>query len=317
MNFIRFNAEEMVEETGQAPVRAYYCETCCGWHVTSRGCAAKLYSRLCAINRKVGRLLKGERFAEAARMLSHAEEIADDYAARCFLSEQEEKAVEGLKRVRYKLHAARYHYFRARSKEFNETSRFSIVDLEHNPHEIEVVQTTLNTEQGRMEYQVRPFLLYKEEGKFVYAIIRHKMSRQDLAQLQEDNLLSDEESFESYSRHSLDIVGVKRDDEVVHEFQYGSLQSFLHGDILLCRIKGTALRLFIKNSNATKPKYHNVRHYDYWIKIGDRNVRFFGGNGNNYTCLVTSREIAQDRTIKVVCRVPKRKLEELKAKLEA
>lgn len=31
----RFNAGEILEETGKAPVRSYYCPLCCGYHVTS------------------------------------------------------------------------------------------------------------------------------------------------------------------------------------------------------------------------------------------------------------------------------------------
>ena len=34
-NFIRFNADEILEETGKAPIRSYYCEMCAGWHITS------------------------------------------------------------------------------------------------------------------------------------------------------------------------------------------------------------------------------------------------------------------------------------------
>lgn len=34
-NFIRFNADEIMDETGKAPVRSYYCSLCGGWHVTS------------------------------------------------------------------------------------------------------------------------------------------------------------------------------------------------------------------------------------------------------------------------------------------
>ena len=33
--FIRFNGDEILEESGRAPVRSYYCRLCCGWHVTS------------------------------------------------------------------------------------------------------------------------------------------------------------------------------------------------------------------------------------------------------------------------------------------
>ena len=41
-NFIRFNAQEIIETTGYAHVRAYYCSGCGGWHVTSQ---AKQYKR--------------------------------------------------------------------------------------------------------------------------------------------------------------------------------------------------------------------------------------------------------------------------------
>lgn len=34
-NFIKFNADEIMEETGRAPNRVYYCSCCGGYHVTS------------------------------------------------------------------------------------------------------------------------------------------------------------------------------------------------------------------------------------------------------------------------------------------
>ena len=34
LNFIRFNAEEINDENGYAPKRAYYCSSCGAWHVT-------------------------------------------------------------------------------------------------------------------------------------------------------------------------------------------------------------------------------------------------------------------------------------------
>jgi hypothetical protein len=34
-NFIKFNSEEIHEETGYSPQRSYYCLFCGGWHVTS------------------------------------------------------------------------------------------------------------------------------------------------------------------------------------------------------------------------------------------------------------------------------------------
>lgn len=34
-NFIKFNSSEMMEESGKAPIRSYYCEICGGYHVTN------------------------------------------------------------------------------------------------------------------------------------------------------------------------------------------------------------------------------------------------------------------------------------------
>ena len=35
LNFMKFNNEKIKEETGKAPVRAYYCKSCGGYHLTS------------------------------------------------------------------------------------------------------------------------------------------------------------------------------------------------------------------------------------------------------------------------------------------
>ena len=34
--FLKYNADAIEEETGKRPVRAYYCNHCCGWHLTSK-----------------------------------------------------------------------------------------------------------------------------------------------------------------------------------------------------------------------------------------------------------------------------------------
>lgn len=35
LNFIKFNKEEILDENGIAPQRAYFCKCCAGWHVSS------------------------------------------------------------------------------------------------------------------------------------------------------------------------------------------------------------------------------------------------------------------------------------------
>lgn len=36
LKFIELNAEYIESQTGKRPVRAYYCKSCCAWHLTSR-----------------------------------------------------------------------------------------------------------------------------------------------------------------------------------------------------------------------------------------------------------------------------------------
>ena len=51
--FIKYNSEECRQENGYAPIRAYYCQACCGWHLSSR---AKLYQTKQGMKKKIVRL---------------------------------------------------------------------------------------------------------------------------------------------------------------------------------------------------------------------------------------------------------------------
>ena len=50
-NFIKFNSSEIMEESGKAPIRSYYCEICGGYHVTSNN--SKTYAEWLDIRDKV------------------------------------------------------------------------------------------------------------------------------------------------------------------------------------------------------------------------------------------------------------------------
>ena len=36
LKYIEFNADKIEEQNGYAPIRAYWCSSCGGWHVTSQ-----------------------------------------------------------------------------------------------------------------------------------------------------------------------------------------------------------------------------------------------------------------------------------------
>lgn len=45
-NFLRYNADDIYNETGRKPIRAYYCMVCGGWHVTSLAESPHCVSRM-------------------------------------------------------------------------------------------------------------------------------------------------------------------------------------------------------------------------------------------------------------------------------
>lgn len=77
--FIKFNSEEMIETTGLAPVRSYYCQLCCGWHVTSNSSlelGEKLNKRDSNLIGKIDRQINKKRKVEEIRR------ITNDYSSR-------------------------------------------------------------------------------------------------------------------------------------------------------------------------------------------------------------------------------------------
>lgn len=50
--FLEWNADDMFRNTGYKPVRAYYCQSCQGWHVTKHG-NEEFYSQRNSMNAKV------------------------------------------------------------------------------------------------------------------------------------------------------------------------------------------------------------------------------------------------------------------------
>ena len=52
LNFIKFNADDIEDNSGKRPIRAYYCDSCCGWHVTSSSETSK--RKITRTNRVIG-----------------------------------------------------------------------------------------------------------------------------------------------------------------------------------------------------------------------------------------------------------------------
>ena len=116
--FIAFNGDEILEETGKAPVRSYYCRLCCGWHVTSNPSEDEGKELDALDQARVNRIDKVLRDKEKAKEVKQAgAEAIDkmfDEVGQLLLNLEIYKADKLLKETMYGLYVARRHYPRWR-----------------------------------------------------------------------------------------------------------------------------------------------------------------------------------------------------------
>lgn len=99
LTFIKFNGQEMIEETGYAPTRAYFCIACNGYHVTSSSHNLNIKSPTekivedfkdvagkQKIQNEKHKALKKERDAEHSRILQSINELCESVESQLSLS---------------------------------------------------------------------------------------------------------------------------------------------------------------------------------------------------------------------------------------
>lgn len=81
LKFIEYNSAEIIKEGGYAPKRAYYCDLCCGWHVTSR----KNYCRKSFNRRVVDNIIEMQKAADEkkAKKAMNVENESADKRPKC------------------------------------------------------------------------------------------------------------------------------------------------------------------------------------------------------------------------------------------
>lgn len=70
-NFMTFNSDVILEETGKAPVRSYFCEVCGGYHVTSNPSVEEGERMDCAIKNRIRQFREASINAEDVKCLRH------------------------------------------------------------------------------------------------------------------------------------------------------------------------------------------------------------------------------------------------------
>lgn len=99
-NFIKFNSSEMLAEGGVAPVRAYYCEACGGWHVTSTKSPFAHITRISCTNNRARYFLKQGNIKEAAKELAKAQALWVEVVKKERVNHQLERVIKEIQKTR-------------------------------------------------------------------------------------------------------------------------------------------------------------------------------------------------------------------------
>ena len=100
--FLKYNADAIEDETGKRPVRAYYCNHCCGWHLTSKPnsygridlikrygpeVGQKIYNIICPLITKGSTITEGlsRKIKELRHILNY--EVINSTRCKCLINE--------------------------------------------------------------------------------------------------------------------------------------------------------------------------------------------------------------------------------------
>ena len=262
LNFIKFNYDEILEESGKAPDRAYYCSACGGWHVTSK--------KLPFSNRR-----------KMKEMLTIAvQHLKDNKLTHC---------------MRFLIYANYYKERITRNNDGVEDASNQIGDMMNKVNK--KLDWSLNhpnpPQINKPDFE--PFLIHQHDGNYVYAINRCKLLEEDMDSLQ----LQDGDEVRNLFLHKLNIVDITKDADpsIFKKNYYQSVEDLFEGDLFGYWIQGRRLFVLVGSPKKANSKYLTPQHHTYWIKMGERTVRFFAGTKTRFACLFTKRQMERNDLI--------------------
>ena len=103
--------------------------------------------------------------------------------------------------------------------------------------------------------------------------------------------------------HSLNMVEIKHTIEDINKNQYEHVEDIFQGEVIEKWISGTKLRVAERVKKSPQFIYNKRSHFDYWIKIGDRNVHFYLGKSFKYTCYVSTNPLDTTKPFYVYAKI--------------
>ena len=291
INFIKFNSDEIKNESGIAPKRVYFCKSCGGWHVTSSVRPVSERRKIRNLIGKAYRLLGEMHWSQARRFLCYAEDSLRIVKERLLPSPFDDHLKSEISKAKKKLDN-----FVVKCKEKTSSSGpspiFKFLDLNYNCIELEVEGMCDDLENEGTVYAVHPKLLAQYDNKFFYVICSSRLNAEELQVTKKLNGLDEEDdSIQTFVCHSLNMVEIKHSFISNCKNQYVNVADAFEGDIIAMWKSGMQLRVVERVYKSSKYKYFRFTHLDYWIMLAGRNIHFYLGRPIKYTCVVSTASL--------------------------
>ena len=297
INFIKFNSDDIKNDSGIAPTRAYYCKSCGGWHVTSRVRPLSERERVRKFIGKAYRLLGEKHWPRAQRFLCYAADGLRLINERLIPSPMDDNLRSEIRKCKRKLDN-QVNYHKKINSSLGPSPMFKYADLNYNSLELEVDGMSDDSENRGIVYAVRPNFLTRYDDKYYYVICSCKLNEEEILITKMLNGLDkQDDSIQTIICHSLNIAEIKHSFSSDCKNQYVNVSDAFEGDIMAVWKYGMQLRVAERVWRSNKYMYYNFTHFDYWIKMGDRNVHLYLGRPFRYTCIVSATPLETNKVL--------------------
>lgn len=285
INFIKFNSDEIKNVNGIAPKRAYFCKSCGGWHVTSRPRPVSERGQIKNWIGKAYQMVREKNWPSAQRCLCYASDGLRLVNERLIASPFDDTLKKEINKAKKILDNTVSNQRKILSSA-EPAPMFRYLDLNYDSFELEVEHTWEDPVNKGIQYVIRPKLLTQYNDKFYYMICTCRLNEEEIRMTKELNGMNvEDDSIQRLICHSLNMVEINHSFSSDNKNQYESVPDAFTGDILAMWTYGMRLRIVEKVKDNNKYFYHKRSSFDYWIKLGERNVHFYLGRSSKYTCV--------------------------------
>jgi len=272
VNFIKYNAHTILEEEGYAPKRAYYCDTCCGFHVTSSSVIEPHYtyagkkdihsyrtdkeievikdiSKAFEFIKMAGSAFKNKLYFDSRRFLCYAEYFLKKHENTYVQYERNMQlqalASDHLKNLIKRIMRERKHFGNTKDKTVKQLIKDQSASVEYKEVDVD----------GKYSIRCIPELMFQNsmESIYVYKLWRGRLTQKEYEETLLANNMSDNERIEFIHENVIGIVDAVRDDTLKRKSQYHSIKELFKNLVIASYIDCKKLKVYELGAQSHRP----------------------------------------------------------------